>query len=193
MVMWSSRADQLDDGALLAAMAGGDGNAASVFVRRHQRAVYGLAVTMCRDSRLAEDIAQQTFERVWKHAGSYDARRGSVRVWMLTITRRLCIDVFRSTRPLPIDPSELLGLLPLAAASVEDRAIEHVEVQRLRTALVGLPEAQLRVLLHASLGACTASEIAELEQIPIGTAKTRLRTALLRLRAELSPAGANDD
>ena len=191
--MWSSRADQLDDGALLAAMAGGDGNAASVFVRRHQRAVYGLAVTMCRDTRLAEDIAQQTFERVWKHAGSYDARRGSVRVWMLTITRRLCIDVFRSTRPLPIDPSELLGLLPLPAAWVEDRAIEHVEVQRLRSALVGLPEAQLRVLLHASLGACTASEIAEQEQIPIGTAKTRLRTALLRLRAELSPAGANDD
>jgi RNA polymerase sigma factor (sigma-70 family) len=193
MVMWSSRADRLDDGALLAAMADGDGTAASVFVRRHQRAVYGLAVTMCRDSRLAEDIAQQTFERVWKHAGSYDARRGSVRVWILTITRRLCIDVFRSNRPLPIDPSELLGLLPTANGAVDDRAIEHVEVRRLRSALLGLPEAQLRVLLHASIGGCTASEIAELEQIPIGTAKTRLRTALLRLRTELSPTGATDD
>jgi RNA polymerase sigma factor (sigma-70 family) len=193
MVMWSSRADRLDDGALLAAMAGGDGTAASVFVRRHQRAVYGLAVTMCRDSRLAEDISQQTFERVWKHAGSYDARRGSVRVWILTITRRLCIDVFRSNRPLPIDPSELLGLLPAVSGAVDDRAIEHVEVRRLRSALQALPEAQLRVLLHASIGGCTASEIAELEQIPIGTAKTRLRTALLRLRSELSPTGVNDD
>ena len=174
-------------------MADGDRNAGSVFVRRHQRAVYGLAVTMCRDGRLAEDISQQTFERVWKHAGSYDARRGSVRVWMLTITRRLCIDVFRSTRPLPIDPSELLGLLPPAGGGVEDRATDHVEVQRLRAALLALPEAQLRVLLHASLGGCTAAEIAELEHIPIGTAKTRLRTALLRLRAEFSTAGTNDD
>lgn len=193
MVMWSARADRLDDGALLAAMAGGDRNAGSVFVRRHERAVYGLAVTMCRDSRLAEDISQQTFERVWKHAGSYDARRGSVRVWILTITRRLCIDVFRSTRPVPVDPSELLGLLPRASGTVEDRAIEHVEVQRLRSALRELPEAQLRVLLHASLSGCTASEIAELEQIPIGTAKTRLRTALMRLRAEFSTTGRNDD
>lgn len=193
MVMWSARADRLDDGALLAAMAAGDRNAGSVFVRRHQRAVYGLAVTMCRDSRLAEDVSQQTFERVWKHAGSYDARRGSVRVWILTITRRLCIDVFRSTRPVPIDPTELLALLPPAGGHVEDRATDHVEVQRLRGALLALPEAQLRVLLHASVGGCTASEIADLEQIPIGTAKTRLRTALLRLREEFSTAGANDD
>lgn len=193
MVMWSARADRLDDGALLAAMADGDRNAGSVFVRRHQRAVYGLAATMCRDSRLAEDISQQTFERVWKHAGSYDARRGSVRVWILTITRRLCIDVFRSTRPVPVDPMELLDLLPRAGGAVEDRAIEHVEVRRLRAALLELPEAQLRVLLHASLGGCTASEIAELEQIPIGTAKTRLRAALLRLRAEFSTTGWTDD
>ena len=191
--MWSARADRLDDGALLAAMADGDRNAGSVFVRRHQRAVYGLAATMCRDSRLAEDISQQTFERVWKHAGSYDARRGSVRVWILTITRRLCIDVFRSTRPVPVDPMELLDLLPRAGGAVEDRAIEHVEVRRLRAALLELPEAQLRVLLHASLGGCTASEIAELEQIPIGTAKTRLRAALLRLRAEFSTTGWTDD
>lgn len=193
MVLWTSHADQLDDGALLAAMAVGDRRAGSVFVRRHQRAVYGLAATMCHDTRLAEDISQQTFERVWKHAGSYDARRATVRVWLLTITRRLCIDVFRASRAVPVDPSELLALLPQASGAVDERALDRVEVQRLRTALLALPETQLRVLLAASLGGYTAAEIAEMEQIPIGTAKTRLRTALMRLRAEFSTKGAGDD
>lgn len=192
MVMWTSHADRLDDGALLSAMALGDHKAGAVFVRRHQRAVYGLAVTMCRDARLAEDLAQQTFERVWRHAGSYDARRGSAEVWMLTITRRLCIDVFRTKRSVPIDPADIALMLPPSSGSVEDTAVARVDVFGLRSAIASLPDEQRRVLLLASIGGHTTAEIADMEQIPLGTAKTRLRTALLRLRSELVPTG-NDD
>ena len=193
MVMWTSHADRLDDGALLAAMALGDHRAATVFVRRHQRAVYGLAITMCRDARLAEDLAQQTFERVWRHAGSYDARRGSAKVWMLTITRRLCIDMFRTKRSTPIDPNDIALMLAPSAASVEDIAVANTEVSALRPAIERLPAEQQRVLMLASIGGHTLVEIADIEQIPLGTAKTRLRTALLRLRNELLPTGADDE
>ena len=188
MVMWTSHAQRLDDGALLGAMATGDHAAGEVFVRRHQRTVYGLAFTLCRDSRLAEDLAQQTFERVWKHAESYDPRRASVKVWMLTITRRLCIDVFRANRSRPTDPIELLALLPTDRQSVEDMGIARSEVGRLKGVLAGLPEDQCRVLMLASLAGHTTAEIAEMEGIPIGTAKTRLRTALMRVRREVAPA-----
>ncbi|MCU1400115.1 MAG: sigma-70 region 2 [Acidimicrobiales bacterium] len=192
MVMWTSHVERLDDGALLAAMAAGDANAATVFVRRHQRAVFGLAITMCGDPRLAEDVSQQTFERVWKHAGTYDARRAPVRAWMLTITRRLCIDSFRTNRSTPIDPFDLSALLPPASGSVEDAAVARAEVRGLHDALLGLPPEQRRVLLQASLGGRTAVEIAEIEQIPVGTVKTRLRLALARLRNEVRPVGVDD-
>ena len=187
MVMWTSAAQRLDDSALLGAMALADHSAAEVFVRRHQRTVYGLAFTLCHDGRLAEDLAQQTFERVWKHAESYDPRRGSVKVWMLTITRRLCIDVFRANRSRPTDPAELVALLPNERQSVEDINVTRSEVARLKDVLSSLPEDQCRVLMLASLAGHTTAEIAEIEGIPIGTAKTRLRTALLRVRREVAP------
>jgi RNA polymerase sigma-70 factor (ECF subfamily) len=190
--MWSTHADRLDDDALLAAMAVGDQRAGGVFVRRHQRAVYGLAITMCRDPRLAEDLAQQTFERVWRHAGSFDARRGSAKVWMLTITRRLCIDAFRTRHSTPFDRDDIEPILPPAKGSTERDALDRVEVHGLHASISALPAEQQRVLLLASLGGHTLTEIAEREGIPLGTAKTRLRTALLRLRSELLPTGADD-
>jgi RNA polymerase sigma factor (sigma-70 family) len=192
IMMWTSHAQRLDDGALLGAMALGDQSAGEVFVRRHQRTVYGLAFTMCRDNRLAEDLSQQTFERVWKHAESYDPRRASVRVWMLTITRRLCIDVFRANRSQPTDPFELMSLLPHDRQSVEDLGIARTEVAKLREVLAALPEEQRRALILASLAGHTTAEIAQMENIPIGTAKTRLRTALMRVRRELIETGADD-
>ena len=186
MVTWTARAERLDDGALLAAMALGDAGSATVFVRRYQRPVYGLAVTMCHDGRLAEDLAQQTFERVWRHAGSYDARRATVRTWVLTITRRLCIDALRAQRSTPLDPERMLALIGAERESVEDRALDRVEIHRMRAAIELLSAEQRRAVLLASMGGHTAAEIAVLEQIPLGTAKTRLRQGLQRLRSQLT-------
>lgn len=191
MVTWTSRADRLDDAALLAAIALDDHAAATVFVRRHQQAVYGLAVTMCPDTMLAQDVAQQTFERVWRHAGSYDVRRGSATTWLLTITRRLCIDLFRAKSSKPTDPDELLRLLPPSPDSVEDTALARTEAGLLRAAVNALSPEQRRAVVFASMGGHTAAEIAEIEHIPLGTAKTRLRQGLIRLRADL-PAEMHD-
>ena len=193
MVLWSSHADRLADEALLAAMALGDQRAGAVFVRRHQRAVFGLAVTMCRDTLLAEDLAQQTFERVWRHAVGFDPRRGSARVWMLTITRRLCIDAFRTRRSTPFDRADIEPLLPDATTPVADLAAARADVRGLQPAIAALPAEQQRVLLLSALGGHTLVEIAEMECIPLGTAKTRLRTALLRVRSEMQTDRADHD
>ena len=193
MVTWSSRADRLDDAALLAAIALGDDAAATVFVRRHQRAVYGVAVSVCGDNQLAEDVAQQTFERVWRHAASFDARRGSVRTWMLTICRRAAIDVIRARRVTPFNPDDLLVILPATRADeVEERVGTSSEFARVSSAVRRLPDEQRRAVLLASMSGLTAAEVAEVERIPLGTAKTRIRLGLRRLRSQLATPAVTD-
>ncbi|MBX3285206.1 MAG: RNA polymerase sigma factor [Actinobacteria bacterium] len=181
-----SYVDRLSDAALLAAVSVGDEYAATVFVRRFQRQVYGLAAHMCGDAALAEDVAQRTFERVWLHATSYDSRRGSVRTWVLTICRRQTIDAWRLERSIPLDPDDLGDLLaPSTARSPEDHAEAAHEIDRARAEVLRLPLPQRRAVLLATLGGRTAAEIAEIEGVPLGTAKTRLRTGLGSLRQRM--------
>ena len=97
----------VSDEALLAGLATGDRDAAAGFVRRIQSRVYGLAVTILGDPQAAEDVAQETFVRAWRHASSYDARRGSVSAWVLTIARNLALDRARLKRSQPVDPEVL--------------------------------------------------------------------------------------
>jgi RNA polymerase sigma-70 factor (ECF subfamily) len=176
----------VSDDALVAGLAAGDRDAASAFVRRFQRRVYGLARTIVADDRAAEDIAQEAFVRAWKHAGAYDPRRGSVVGWLLTITRNLAIDAVRVRRPVAFDPVALLGLeTPAGDRDLAELAVLSDDTMRLRSALAKLPEDQRRAIAMACLLGYTAREVGEIEGIPLGTAKTRIRTALIRLRAVL--------
>ena len=194
MVFRAARTDRWSDQALLAAVAVGDADACTAFVRRFQRQVFGLAYTLARDPGAADDIAQRTFERVWRHAGSYDARRGSVRTWVLTICRRLAIDQSRLRRAEPTDPSPLLLMLqPSPDARPEELAEHSDEVSRVRVELAGLSEPIRRAVLLATLGGYTMSEIAVIEQVPLGTAKTRVRSGLLRLRSRMIEMQVTDD
>jgi RNA polymerase sigma factor (sigma-70 family) len=171
----------LTDEALIAALATGDAEAATAFVRRFQARVFGLASTMTGDRSVAEEIAQETFVRAWRHAGAYDARRGKVATWLLSITRNLAIDHLRGRRTEPIDPGDLSGReRALWTATDADEATG--EVNALRGELAALPEEQRRALLLASLFGYTAAEIGEIDGIPVGTAKTRIRAAMIKLR-----------
>jgi RNA polymerase sigma factor (sigma-70 family) len=172
--------DGLSDEMLLAALGSGDAEAAAAFVRRFQSRVYGLAVTILRDAGLAEEVAQETFVRAWRHASAYDARRGRVPTWLLTIARNLAIDRARVRTPVPIDPDVLAAELDLAH---EDPPID--ERDRLRRAIVTLPDDQRRALVLAAYGGRTALEISELDGVPLGTVKTRIRAAMLKLRERL--------
>jgi RNA polymerase sigma-70 factor (ECF subfamily) len=178
--------DVVSDEALLAGLAAGDPDAASAFVGRYQRRVFGLASTIVRDRGLAEDVAQEALLRAWRHAASFDARRGTVTTWVLAITRNLAIDTIRVRRPTAVDPASLPGLdLALANASPDEIPGFHDDVDQVRSALGDLPEEQQRALVMAGLLGYTAREISEIEGIPLGTAKTRIRTALIRVRRAL--------
>ena len=179
------------DDALVAGMAAGDQDATAAFVRRYQHRVHGLAVTMVADSAVADDVAQEAFVRAWRHAASYDVRRGSVATWLLTITRNLAIDALRAMRASPTAPDVIVALAPPAAGSGPDgAAIASDEARRVSVALAALPAEQRRAVLLARLSGMTAAEIGVFEGVPVGTAKTRIRTGLLRLRDALDVGGA---
>jgi len=180
--MWS-----VSDDALLAGLATGDDAAATAFVQRFQRRVYGLALTILSDHRAAEDVAQEAFVRAWRHAGAYDPRRGTVVTWLLTITRNLAIDSIRVRRPVAVDPDTILALDLCASEPLPEELVSlRDDADRLSGALAQLPREQRRAIVMAGLLGHTAREISEAEGIPLGTAKTRIRTALLRLRSALS-------
>jgi RNA polymerase sigma factor (sigma-70 family) len=180
------------DAALLAAVALGDGEACREFVSRHASGVFGLAVMVCGDRSLAEDVAQQAFERAWRHAASFDPSRGSARTWLFTITRRLAIDEFRRRRSSPVAPEDLDLLLGPSRADTEAAGIRGSERERVAAALASLPEAQRRAVVLAAMGGRSATEISAIEHVPVGTAKTRVRLGLRRLRAALAEEADND-
>jgi len=175
---------ELSDEALLAGMALGDQSAAVTFTRRYQRRVFGLAYSMTSDAGLSEDVAQEAMVRVWRHAPVFDPRRGSVTSWVLTITRNLAIDALRMRRAVPMDPDDFAATAMASAEHNPEDAVRRGDVRQLvRGALATLPEEQRRAVVLAAVYGRTALEISESEGIPLGTAKTRIRTALIRLRA----------
>jgi RNA polymerase sigma-70 factor (ECF subfamily) len=174
------------DEALLAGMASGDREATLAFVRRYQRRVFGLANTIVNDRSTAEDVAQEALVRAWRHATVFDARRGTVERWVLTITRNLSIDALRKQRSIPIDPLHFIDIASATSDSTLEERVEQGDRHAATlVALQSLPEEQRRAVVLATLHGRTAREISEIESIPLGTSKTRIRNGLLRLRERL--------
>jgi RNA polymerase sigma factor (sigma-70 family) len=180
--MWN-----VSDEALLAGLASRDPDASSAFVARFQRRVFGVTLSILRDRGAAEEAAQETFVRAWKHADAYDARRGTVAVWLSTIARNVSINMLPSRRVDPIDPDVLVGLGASDAREPDEGQTAPVS-DAMRTALLGIPAEQRRALVLTVFYGFTAREVGELEGVPLGTAKTRIRTGLLRLRDGLGIA-----
>jgi len=178
---------ELSDEALLAGMAVGDEQAAVAFVRRYQRRAFGLAMSMLGDAQAAEDVAQEALLRVWRHAPVFDARRGSAATWVLAITRNLAVDALRLRRSTPVDPSNLALLRQVSTDSSPDEAVDSWAAADLGLvrALRELPVEQRRALVLAAVYGLTSEAVSRHESIPVGTAKTRIRTALVKLRRAL--------
>ncbi|MDQ3826528.1 MAG: RNA polymerase sigma factor [Actinomycetota bacterium] len=182
---------QVPDDMLLAGLGAGDAQAARDFVDRFQSMVFGVALAVVGDRGLAEDIAQQAFERAWRHAGLYDPRRGSVRSWLTRIVHNLAVDIARIKRPTPLDPQDLpllidgIGGMDGLADSPDRQALANETSRQLRTALATLPPEQARALVMAAVHGLSAPQIAEAENIPLGTAKSRIYAAMTKLHAAL--------
>ena len=175
----------LSDESLLAGLGSGDPERSAAFVRRFQARVFGLAMTIVGDAGVAEEVAQESLLRVWQHADAYDPSRGRVLTWLLTITRNAALDALRMRQQVPMDPGTFTGLVMDGGQDPEERGLVAHESRRLRVILAGLPEEQRRAVLLAAYYGRTAREIGDIEGIPLGTAKTRIRTAMLKLREAL--------
>jgi RNA polymerase sigma factor (sigma-70 family) len=175
-----------DDALLLFGLGRGDPAAGRSFVRRYQRRVYGLARGIVGDPDQAEEIAQEALIRAWRRADSYDFRRGSVSAWVLTITRNLAVDTLRRKRARPADPGSSIFLdQPARCSTPEEVATVADETNWVKIALLRLPVEQRRALVLSAFYGFTAREISQAEKIPLGTAKTRIRSSIIKLRSLL--------
>jgi RNA polymerase sigma-70 factor (ECF subfamily) len=177
---------EVSDESLLAGLGSGDSQAAGAFVRRYQSRVFGLALSILRDRGAAEEAAQETFVRAWRHASTFDPRRGTVPGWLLTVARNVSINMLPSRRVDPVDP-HLMAVGANGGPGTEDRVVDGALI---RDAMARIPQEQRRVLVLAALYGFTAKEMSELDGVPLGTVKTRIRSAMSKLRAEL---GVPDD
>jgi RNA polymerase sigma-70 factor (ECF subfamily) len=180
----------VSDEALLAGISVGDESAILIFVRRYQRRLFGMALTIVGEAGLAEDVTQEAFIRILRHAVVFDARRGSVLNWAMTITRNLAIDQLRVRRASPTPPDSWL-FTSLVSSSIDpaDAAIAADPTSPVMRALARLPEEQRRAVVLAAIYGRTAAQIAVEESIPVGTAKSRVRLGMSKLRECVTTLG----
>ncbi len=175
---------------LIAGMAARDEGAAVAFIRRQERRVFAVAFSLTRDRTAAEDVAQETFLQVWRHAGIFDRRKGTASAWTLTIARNLAVDLCRRRRTIPLDPKEIHEFPGTATTDgVEEATLEGELRSRLADALSQIPAEQRRSLVLSHFYGLSAEEIAASEAIPVGTAKSRIRLGLVKARNRLAEFG----
>jgi RNA polymerase sigma-70 factor (ECF subfamily) len=173
----------LTDEDLLSLVGAGDAFAFSALHDRHSRATYSLARRLTGDEQDAEDLAQETFLKVWRSAGSYRTQRGSVRTWMLSVVRNQSIDRLRSQASRRRTQEKAEAEAPRSQPSeVFAETWRKYRRDRVREALQVLPHTQHKVLALAHFSDLTNAEIAERLCLPLGTVKGRIRLGLKKLR-----------
>jgi RNA polymerase sigma-70 factor (ECF subfamily) len=158
---------------------------------QHHRSVYSAAFRILGDAALAQDVVQDIFLRLWRRPASFDAGRGELGSFLRLMARSRALDLWRESQ-VRGRTSERLRI----TAGPEERSDEDpgllaergTESAAVRAALRKLPDAQREALVLAYWGGLTADQIARRAQIPLGTAKSRIRLGLARLRDEFAVA-----
>ncbi|WP_254061783.1 RNA polymerase sigma factor [Granulicella sp. L60] len=167
-----------DDAALLALVQGGDDYAMSSLFDRYSKVVYSVALRVLRDPASAEDVLQEVFMQIWRNPESFVATRGSLGGWLAVVSRNRSIDTLRRKRPTEqVDGMELASNYNLANEAERNNMMEKA-----RGVIHQLPVEQRKTLEMAFFDGLTHSEIAEMTGDPLGTVKTRIRSALGSLR-----------
>lgn len=169
---------QGSDAELLERIKTGDGTAFAAFYDRHAPRVLGLLVRWLGHRQDAEDILQETFWQVWSRAKQYDAARAAPEVWLLLIARSRALDRLRGRRVQANPPS----VEPVAIVDPGGALEQGEAARRLREALAELPEEQRSAIALAYYAGLTYEQVAQRQAIPAGTAKTRIRLGMRRLR-----------
>ena len=175
---------------LLRQIAAGSAEALGRLYDRHAAKVYGLARRMLARLEDAEEVVQDVFAQIWRDAPRYRHERASVAGWMIMLTRTRAIDRLRARRARPdqrmaVDPSPALGLIS-DEPDPEAITMSAQDARQLRAALDILPAEQRSLITLAYFDGLSQSEIAEKTGVPLGTVKTRIRSAMMTLREALS-------
>jgi RNA polymerase sigma-70 factor, ECF subfamily len=173
------------DSELLAKIAAGDQRAIEILHERFAPAMYSVAMRVTRSERLSQESVQDAFMAVWQNPRTFNPERGSLGPWLFTLARYKAIDAVRREAAAKRQTTEADLELYQAPDDVHDEVWRGLRRERINEAIRGLPEDQRRALSLAFIEGLTHVEVAEREGVPLGTAKTRIRTALLRLRAAL--------
>jgi RNA polymerase sigma-70 factor (ECF subfamily) len=171
-------ADPARDGMLLDRVKANDQSAMAEFCDRYGSLVYSIALRVLADAGQAEDLMQEIFLQVWRKPDAFVQGRGTLGAWLAVVTRNRAVDVLRRRRPSdPVDDVVLASNVNLASDVERTRMMEKV-----REAMQGLPAEQQKSVELAFFEGMTHAEIAAKTGDPLGTVKTRIRTALLSLR-----------
>jgi RNA polymerase sigma-70 factor (ECF subfamily) len=174
--------DSRTDAELIGLVADGDHRAFEELHRRYARPVLGIALRRIGDRGRAEDATQDTFASLWRSAGRFDPTRGKATSWLFTVARNAIIDGLRrrpdATVESPPDVAE-------PGPGPDDAAESEWVTWRVHRALETLPDHERTLVELAYWSGLSQSEIADHLEIPLGTVKTRTRSALSRLADEL--------
>lgn len=172
------------DATLVARILNGDEAALGVLYDRYGALVFSVSQRILRDTGAAEEVLQDVFHQLWRVAATFDLARGSLSSWLMVMARNRSIDRLRR-RVLPV-AENLTETLPPARLNLESDVAQNEMIRRVRSALDSLPEPQRKAMELAYFEGLTQSEIADRTGDPLGTVKTRLRTALGTLRRAFS-------
>jgi RNA polymerase sigma-70 factor (ECF subfamily) len=174
-----------EEAALLVRIRERDERAVEELYARYSGPLYSLAYQVTRSERFAQDVVQEVFIAVWKDAGRFDASRGALGPWLFSLARHKAIDLVRREANVRKRTADVDLEFEESADDVDQEVWLRHRRETVRAAIAELPDAQREALELAFFAGLTHVEVAERLGIPLGTAKTRIRTALLRLRDRL--------
>jgi RNA polymerase sigma-70 factor (ECF subfamily) len=179
------------DEALVAAFLNKEPAAAETLYDRYASRIYGLGLVLLHDATDAEDLVQDAFVKMWRTAAVFDPERASLDAWVLLIARGLAIDLLRRrTLEAKRLAAERVDTEVSDEPSPESYAEHRDLMDRARTAMTTLPAKQRTAIELSYLNELSSTEVAELEGIPRGTAKSRVRAGIATLRHALTVGGA---
>ena len=182
----------MEDATLVAGLAARDERAMEALHARFGGAMSAVALRVTHNERLAEEVVQDSLMAVWHDPGQFDPNRGTLGPWLMTITRYNAIDSLRRATVIQRRTANVDLELRPAANDVHDEVWLGVRRDRLYEAIESLGTDQRRALELAFIGGLTHIEVAEREGIPLGTAKSRIRLAMQKLRDQLAPTIGHD-
>jgi RNA polymerase sigma factor (sigma-70 family) len=184
----------LRDSELVELVAQKDAGALEALYERYGRPAYSLARRILTEETLAQDVVQEVFLSLWRDARRFDAGRGTVATYLLSMTHHRAVDVVRREEKLRRwrTSDEGLELEADPKVRVEDEVLTSERRAEVRSALQELPAAQREALLLAYFGGYTQREVAALVGVPLGTVKTRMAAGMRKMKEALRDAGREE-